>query len=533
MDDNESIRIDNSKRFSPIWIVPIIALVVGAWLGLNAISEQGPIIQISFDNASGIAVEKTEIRYKDVKVGKVTGLRLSADLKTVYVTAEMSRDIKPHLSENTRFWVVRPQISFSRISGLSTLLSGVYIEMDPGESGKYTKSFSGLEQPPPIDSDTPGKMYILRSQTLGSVQQGSPVYFREIKVGEVTNFYIDENDGWIEINVFITAPYDRWVNERSRFWNISGIKVSIGAEGINAETGPLSSLILGGIAFDEGPLQNSPAKEESYFYLYPNYTAVLDGDYTLKYPYVLHFKESVRGLKLGSTVEYKGIKVGKVTQIELYDIEDKSEYGVNVFIEIEPQRFDPLRMFNREEMDKQINDRIKQGLRAQLKISSLLTGALFIDLVKDAKSEGMMIDNMSIPAIPTITGQHKALTDQITHITQKLDQFPVSEIGKDIQASLSSIQRILTVVEENKTADHFVDIMQEFKVASKKLTKTLDEADKLIQSTNTIVNPDSEFQYELLRMIEEVRKAARSIDTLSTTLHEKPEAVIFGKGEEK
>lgn len=532
MNETSSIRVDSSKRFSPIWIVPLVALIVGVWLGIRALAEQGPVIQIAFDNASGIAVEKTEIRYKDVNVGKVIGLRLSDDLKTVFVTAEMSKEVKSHLSENTQFWVVRPQISLSRISGLSTLLSGVYIEMDPGEVGSYTKNFSGLEQPPPIDSDTPGQMYILRSQTLGSVQQGSPVYFREIKVGEVTNFNIDENDGWIEINVFVTAPYHRWVNKRSRFWNISGIKVSFGADGIDAETGPLSSLLLGGIAFDEGPLRNAPADEKSYFYLYPNYTAVLDGDYTLKYPYVLHFKESVRGLRLGSTVEYKGIKVGRVTQIELHDIGNDEEYGVNVYVEVEPQRFDPLSLLDREEMDAEISKRIKQGLRAQLKISSLLTGALFIDLVSDNKSTGLTLADTNVPAIPTITGQYAELTEQITQITHKLDKFPISEIGKELHGSLSSIQRILAVVEENKTADHLVDILQEFKQASKKLTQTLDEADKLIESANNAVHPDSEFQYELIRMMEEVRKAARSIDTLSTTLHEKPEAVIFGKGKQ-
>ncbi len=532
MNDKSSIRIDDSKRFSPIWIVPLVALVVGVWLGVKALAEQGPVIQIAFDNASGITVEKTEIRYKDVRVGRVTGLRLSDDLKTVFVTAEMSKEVKSHLSQNTQFWVVRPQITLSRISGLSTLLSGVYIEMDPGEVGKYSKTFRGLEQPPPIDSDTPGKMYILRSRTLGSVQQGSPVYFREINVGEVTNFKIDENDGWIEVNVFITAPYHRWVNKRSRFWNISGIKVSVGADGIDAETGPLSSLLLGGIAFDEGPVRNTPAEEKSYFYLYPNYTAVLDGDYTLKYPYVLHFQESVRGLRLGSTVEYKGIKVGKVTQIELQDTGKNSDYGVNVYVEIEPQRFDPLRLLDREEMDDEINQRIDQGLRAQLKVSSLLTGALFIDLVSDARNEGLMLADSRVPAIPTIKGQYTELTDQITHITQKLDNFPITEIGEELHTSLSSIQRILTVVEENKTADHLVDIMQEFKQASKKLTQTLEDADKLIQSTNNMVNPDSEFQYELLRMMEEIRRAARSIETLSTTLHEKPEAVIFGKGKQ-
>ena len=533
MSDQETLTIDSSKHISPIWVVPLIALLIGIWLSFKAISEQGPVIQITFNNASGVTVEKTEIRYKDVKVGKVTGLRLSEDLSTVHVTAEMNKHVKSHLSENTRFWVVRPQISLSRISGLSTLLSGVYIEMDPGDSGDFSNRFSGLEQSPPIDSETPGRSFILRSQTLGSIQQGSPIYFREINVGEVTSYHIDEEDGWIEINVFITAPYDRWVNTRSHFWNISGIKVSVGADGINAETGPLSSLILGGIAFDEGPLRNAPAKAESYFYLYPNYNAVLDGDFTLKYPYVLHFKESVRGLKLGSTVEYKGIKVGKVTQIELLSLDHVSEFGVLVYVEIEPQRFDPLRLIDREEMNKEINALIEQGLRAQLKISSLLTGALFIDLVEATNDSGLTLADSDVPVIPTITGQHKELTDQITQITNKLDKIPINDIGNDLQASLNSIHKILAKVEENKTADHFVDVMADFKNASSKLTETLDKANRLIDSAEHTVAPEGELHYELLRMMEEVRKAARSIETLSTTLHEKPESLIFGKGEER
>ena len=533
MTESNTLSIDKSRHISPIWVVPVIALIIGIWLSYKAISEQGPVIEITFNNASGVTVEKTEIRYKDVTVGKVTDLRLSKDLSTVHVTAEMSKEIKPHLSKNTRFWVVRPQISLGKISGLSTLLSGVYIEMDPGENDVYTNKFKGLEQSPPIDSDTPGKSFILRSQTLGSIQQGSPIYFREINVGEVTDYKIDENDGWIEINVFITAPYDKWVNERSRFWNISGIKVSLDAEGVNAETGPLSSLILGGIAFDEGPLRNAPAEEKSYFYLYPNYNAVLDGDYTLKYPYVLHFKESVRGLKLGSTVEYKGIKVGRVTQIELYGLKDVSEFGVTVYIEIEPQRFDPLRLLDREEMNIEIDSLIQKGLRAQLKISSLITGALFIDLIEVENDDGLMMVSDGIPSIPTVTGQHKELTDQITQITNKISKLPINKIGSDLQASLTAIHNILSQVEENKTADQFVEVMTEFKSASTKLTQTLDSANNLFESTKSTVSPEGELHYELLRMMEDIRRAARSIDTLSTTLHEEPESVIFGKGNEK
>ena len=531
LSDQTTIEISQSNRISPIWIVPIIALLIGLWLGAKELSEKGPVITIAFNDAAGIAVEKTEIRYKDVKIGKVTNLRLSKNLKTVYVTAEMDDDIEPHLSVNSRFWVVHPQISINRVSGLSTLFSGVYIAMDPGEEGEYISEFTGLEQPPSIHSDTPGSQFILRSQRLGSVNPGSPIYYREISVGEVTSYKIDENDGWIEINIFIPAPYDRWVNKHSRFWNVSGFRLDIGADGITAETGPLTSLLLGGIAFDEGPIVNMPAEEKSYFYLYPNYDAVIEGNFTLKHPYVLHFKESVRGLKIGSPVEYKGIKVGKVTQIELHSQNEHSEFGVNVYINVQPQRFDSVRLVKREVMNKEIEAMIKRGLRAQLKTSSLVTGSLYVDLIENVKEEGLVLADTSIPSIPTIPGQYEQLARQLTAITNKIDQFPLNDIGEELKTSLISVRKILSEIEKNDTAEHINELVLDMQQTSKNLTNTLNNTDQLIQSTTTMINPDSELHYQLLRMMEEVRKAARSIETLTTTLHRKPESVIYGKGD--
>ena len=529
MNDQNTIEISPSKRISPIWLVPIIALLIGLWLGLKEISEKGPIITIAFDDAAGIAVEKTEIRYKDVKIGKVTELRLSKDLNTVFVTAEMDNDIEPHLSSNSRFWVVRPQISINRVSGLSTLFSGVYIAMDPGEQGKFISEFTGLEQPPSIHSDTPGSLFILRSQQLGSVHPGSPVYFREISVGEVTSYNIDENDGWIEINIFIPAPHNRWVNKHSRFWNVSGFKLDIGADGITAETGPLTSLLLGGISFDEGPIANTPAEEKSYFYLYPDYDAVLEGNFTLKHPYVLHFKESVRGLKVGSPVEYKGLKVGEVTQIELHSDINDTELGVNVYVNIEPQRFDSVRLVKREVMNKEIATMIKRGLRAQLKTSSLVTGSLYIDLVESIEEQGIALSNSSLPSIPTIPGQYEQLARQMTQITKKLNQFPLDDIGEELKTSLTSIRKILVDIEQNDTTGDIDDLVLEMQRTTQKLTATLNSTDELIQTADNMIKPNSELHYELIRMMEEVRRTARSIEILTTTIHQKPESLVFGK----
>ncbi|MEM8844243.1 MAG: MlaD family protein [Pseudomonadota bacterium] len=532
MSEPKTLTIEDKKYISPVWVIPIVAILIGLWLGYKSLSEKGPVISITFDNASGVAVSKTEVRYKDVTVGKVTEVTLSDDLKTVKIKAEMDKEMKHHLSPETRFWVVRPQVTIGKISGLSTLFSGVYIAMDPGPKGPFTKRFTGLENPPPIDSEIKGKTFVLRARTLGSIQQGSPIYFRQIKAGEITSFHLDEKDGWVEIEAFVTEPYAQWVNKRSRFWNVSGFNISINASGIEAQTGSLTSLIQGGVAFDEGPVKNNPAADKSYFYLYSNYKAVLDGDYTVKYPYVLHFKESVRGLTAGATVEYKGIKVGRVTNVELQNIQDVREYGVNVFIEIEPQRFDPNKLINQNQMNQEVKNLIDQGLRAQLQIGSLLTGALYVDLIERKDEAGMMMtDNRSdIPEIPTVLGQHKKLTEQLSDITDKINKFPIDQIGNELSASLGSLQRILATLEEKDTADAFADTINALKETSQKLDQAAENGNRLMQSLDGTLAQDGKFMYELETMMEEIRRAAQSLESLTTTLNEEPDALIFGKG---
>lgn len=539
MVEQTTIEIDQSNRISSIWIIPVLALVVGLWLGVKELNERGPNIEMTFLNASGVMVEKTKIKYKDVDIGKVTGLRLSDDLSKVYVSAEMSKDIAPHLSESTLFWVVRPTVSVAGVSGLSTLFSGVHIAMDPGERGKPTDSFEGLEQPPAIRSDTPGKVFTLRAQELGSVSEGTPVFFREIRVGEVTKYSIDQQDGWIEISIFIPEPYARWVNKRSRFWNISGLKINVGTDGISAEAGPLSSLILGGIAFNIGSLENTPADEGSYFFLYENHDAVIEGSFRLKYPYVLHFNESVRGLKVGASVEYKGIKVGNVTQVELHGDSESSAFGVNVYINIEPQRFDSTNLVKREVMDAEIRMRIEHGLRAQLKTSSVVLGALYVDLVEQPDESGLVLSNNTseIPSIPTIPGQFHELTRQLTAMVERLDKLPVTKIGNDLKASVTSIRNIMTKIDRNNTADNIDQLLVSVKNSSEKLnvalgnlSSTLDSTNQFIKTSEDVIDPTNQLHFELIRMMEEVRKAARSVDTLTTNLQNNPESLIFGKG---
>src|SRR4051794_41743491 len=206
------------RRFSVVWLVPLVAAAIAAWLAVTTLREQGPTVSIVFKTAEGLEAGKTKVRYKDIEVGTVQDVRLSDDLKEVVAVAELRKQAEPFMTEGTRWWVVRPRVGASGVSGLGTLISGAYIGLDPGQ-GKRTLSFTGLEEPPPMTSDVPGRRFALHADGLGSVDQGSPVYYRGLQVGQVLSSTLDENRRTFTFEVFVDAPHDGLVRDASRFWN--------------------------------------------------------------------------------------------------------------------------------------------------------------------------------------------------------------------------------------------------------------------------------------------------------------------------
>ncbi len=249
--------VETRRRFSIVWLVPIVAVCIGAWLVYKAKSEQGPLVSITFSAAEGVVAGKTKVKFRDVQVGMVETVELSRDLSEVTVTARLARELEGHLTEETSFWVVRPQLTGGQVSGLDTLLSGVYIGIDPGNGRSPGRHFRGLEVPPAIQIKTAGRHFVLEADSLGSLGAGSPIYFRRLKAGQVTSFHLSKGGTHVAIRVFIDAPFDKLVNDRARFWNVSGISVSMTAEGIKVRTESLSAILAGGIAFD------TPAKLDS------------------------------------------------------------------------------------------------------------------------------------------------------------------------------------------------------------------------------------------------------------------------------
>ena len=379
--DLPEAAVQTKRQISIVWLIPVIAMLIGSWLAYKGLSEKGPTVTISFESADGLEAGKTKVKYKDVEIGQVETIRFNADLSRVLVTAELVKEAGPYLKENTRFWVVRPRVTASGVSGLGTIFSGAYIGMDPGKEGESARRFQGLEIPPVVTTGMPGRDFLLKANTLGSLDIGAPVYYRQIQVGQVIGYDLDEKGKFITIKAFINAPHHKLVRKNTRFWNASGFDLKLDASGIKLNTESLVSIMMGGIAFDTPTSLEAggPAKEGHVFRLYESRESIFERTYTQKAHYVLHFEGSIRGLTVGAPVEFRGIKIGEVVDIKAEFNQETLTPRITVLIETEPQRWETM---GETTLDNkaQIETLVAKGLRAQLKTGSLLTGQLFIDV---------------------------------------------------------------------------------------------------------------------------------------------------------
>jgi paraquat-inducible protein B len=516
---------------SLVWIVPIVALLIGAWLGIKAIREQGPTITITFAGAEGLEAGKTRIRYRDVEVGQVEAIGLTPDLTRVQVTARMVKNLAPYLTEETRFWVVRPRISGGSVSGLGTVLSGAYIGVDVGHGGQPSEEFTGLEVPPVVTVGQPGRHFRLTAESLGSLDIGAPVYFRQIRVGQVVGYGFGADGRSVDIQIFVEAPHHTRVTENSRFWNASGIEVSLGAQGLKVDTQSMVSILSGGIAFDlphEGEEPGDEAAEDASFRLYENRGDILEKRYTIRTYWLLLFDESVRGLSVGAPVELFGIKVGEVVDLDLeFDTRSK-RFQVPVLVAIEPER---IRAANREEALQQIKRDPatfmkvlveERGLRAQLQSGNLLTGQLMVSLVfvPDApRITTWMRDGHRV--VPTVPGQFQRLQESLTRIVARIEQVPFDRIGAELAATLVEARQTL---QATATLTGRLD-----RETAPQLEATLVRLEQTLAELQAVAGREAPLPAQAGRTLEELSLTLRALRDLADTLEHRPQSLIFGK----
>ena len=506
-----------------IWIIPIIAALIGGGLAVNALLQRGPTITVSFKTAEGLVAGKTMIRFKDVEIGTVTAIDLAPDRGSVIATAQLTKTAKDLLVEDTRFWVVRPQITGSSITGLSTLLSGAYIGVDVGKAEKSARTFVGLETPPIVTSGLPGREFVLHTEQLGSLGIGAPVYFRRIRVGEVVAYALDPGGKNVTLKAFINAPYDQYVTTSTRFWHASGIDVTLNSSGIKIDTQSIATLIAGGIAFQAPPNLpvGEPAPVDAAFTLAANHTEAMRPPVTQVQRFLLYFDQSVRGLTPGATVEFRGIPLGEVTAVGLAFDPASVTFRIPVEIAFYPERIQaeyrkgtaPASSagFSRTVLDTLV----KRGLRAQLKTGSLLTGQLYVSLdVFPAAPPATLNWTQDPVVLPTTPGGLVAIEEKLGAVAAKLEQVPLDKIGKDLQTTIETANKLLARID--------ADLVPAART-------TLQDASRVLGTADGALAPDALLQQNLRGALSEVSQAAAALRDLANYLEQHPESLIRGK----
>jgi paraquat-inducible protein B len=541
--------VHTKRSFSIVWFVPLVAVLIGAWLVFKTLSERGPTITITFKTAEGLEAGKTKIKYKNVEVGQVESIDLSEDLSHVLVTAKLVKGAESYLTENTRFWVVRARIAAGEVSGIGTLFSGAYIGLDPGQGGEPTREFLGLETPPIVTTHLPGRQFTLRSENLGSLDVGSPIYFRQIKVGEVVQYELDEDDKAIILKIFIHAPHHTLVRKNTRFWNAGGIDLTLDARGIKVDTQSIVSIFSGGIAFDTPPSlePTAPAETGEVFTLYKNREATQEASYTKKTYWVLNFQESVRGLTTGAPVEFRGIKIGEVVDIKVQLLVDELSFRIPVLIEIEPDRIALVDAENHdsskkgmldEEKTRFIDTLVEKGLRAQLRPGSLLTGQLYIDfdIHRDAPPQKIVYGG-EYPEFPTVPAPLEKIRTSVTRIINNLEKMPLEQISNNLQETIQGANKLINSAELYGTIEALNLTLKQTQKLAQNINKSLmPEAIATLKQTRDSLVPAkhalesvSPVTPDLQQTLVEITRAARAIRSLADYLERHPNALLYGK----
>ncbi|KWR75016.1 PqiB family protein [Cupriavidus sp. IDO] len=517
---------------SLVWLIPLVAAVVGLSLLINTLASRGPEITVTFRTAEGLTPGKTPVRYKDVDIGLVKTARLAADRSHVIATIALTKDARSFAVADTRFWVVRPRFAMSGVSGLETLLSGAYIGVDAGKSGETTRSFTGLEVPPTVTADASGRQFVLRAQDLGSLDIGSPVYYRRVQVGHVVAYQLEPNGRDITLRVFVNKPYDKLVSADTRFWHASGVDLKLDANGLKLSTQSLVTVMLGGLAFQapEHSTAHAAAAENTEFLLAADQSeAMKEPEELAPALAVLNFDQSVRGLSPGAPVDFRGVTVGQVRSIGIEYQRDKKAFRMPVVVELYPSRMGLREKDVADDTRKLaiVHSLVQRGMRAQLRTGNLLTGQLYValDFFPKAPLPADPDLNAPLPELPTTPGTFDELQAKLGDIVTKIGKVPFDQIGQDARTAMVSMNRML-VKADKLVAQVNGDVAPQVVAALQDVRRTLATA-------NGALAPDASLQQDTRRMMQELTQTAVSLRTLTDYLERHPEALLQGKREEK
>lgn len=544
MSEHGRPKVSQKAGISIIWLIPLVTAIVGGWLVVRTVIDDPPTATLTFKTAEGIQAGTTAVKYKSVEIGTVEEIQFSEDFDHVELSITFRKGMEQFLRRNTRFWVVRPQFSLRGVSGLSTLLSGSYIEIDPGP-GSPQNHFVGLEEIPFVTRDDAGTQITLVTNDLGSLAGGSPIYYQGLYAGEVLGYELGSDAKSIYVHAFVRDPYNQLVRGNSRFWNASGLDVSLGADGIEVKTASLQALMFGGISF-ETPTSFEPVYadiENLIFTLYPDHDVIDEEAFTRKLQFVMYFKGSVRGLNPGAPVEFKGIQIGSVLDVKLEFNSEDTSFRIPVVVEIEPDRIVDRTAEADAPAANMLQTLVDRGLRARLSTGSLLTGQLYVELNMYPGTDIVYVgDNTTpYPELPTIPGVFEAMTESIQNFVGKLETVDIEAIGENILGILDGTNELLNKAESEQTVTDLQSSVRSLKnilrdVESADLSETIGAANEALKGINQtlemvdgVLKPNSPLQYNIIEVTSELEETARALRSLLEMLERQPQAIIFGR----
>lgn len=535
-------EVTPAQRVSSVWIIPLLAMALGGWLIFKHFNAVGPEITISFDTAEGLEANKTPVLCRSVEVGKVSSIRLAEDLENVLVQVKMEKGSEELLQGHPQFWVVRPRVGVGGISGLGTIVSGSYIQLDPGSEPEGVDAeeeestvFIGLEEPPVTSQAVPGLRITLEAKEADSLGPGAPISYHGYRVGQIEKADFDPDRRVMVYQAFVRSPYENLVTENVAFWDASGFRFEAGAKGVELRTGSIESIVSGGVAFAVPPEmeQGEPVKDGRLFKIYEDLEDVKTVELNERLPFLLQFDDSVRGLTEGASVEFRGIQVGRVSDISFEHRGSPSDVRVPVLVRLDPVQLRAIAPLEAANPVAGIEKAVEIGLRATLSTGSLITGQLFVELVidEDAPIERMRLVG-GLPTIPTQAGTFARLEEQVGDILKKVEKLPIESLLLTAEE---------TLVEFQTTAKAATQLTEDLKGSSVALEALLtsDEVTGIptdvrttlteLQRTLAGAGPDSVLFSDLGRTLEEFQTTLRSIKSLTDTVDNKPNSLIFGK----
>jgi len=537
-----------------MWLIPLLAVAIGAWLAWDTLSKRGPTITISFESGEGLQAGQSQLKFKDIVLGNVKSLDLTPDHTRVLVTVETTRKAEPLLTDSTIFWVVKPRLFAGNLEGLGTLASGSYIGMLPGQAaGKPRSEFVGREDPPVLETNVPGRTFELKASRVGTVSVGSPIFFRDLNVGTVLGWDIGDMVESVTIHAFVRAPYDSYVHDETRFWDASGLSVKLGATGVDIQLESLRALLLGGVAFETpASTKGTAASSEGHvFPLFADRESARAASYTRTIPLISYFNGSIKGLGPGSEVTMRGLMIGRVISAGLAYDASKEAIVAPVAYEIQPERILGIGMQIYKTPKEGVEAVIKRGLRATLQSSSLITGqqSVALDFVPDAPAATLVMEGTNF-VMPSMEGGGIAgLEASATDLLNKVNSIPFDQIGKNLNGILLAANGAVNDAETRRALADIANMLASAKdlvkhldtslsPAAKQLPevvaglqKTLVNASQLVQSLNNGYGDNTKFNRDLARLLLQANEALNSIRSLADLLARDPSALIRGRNE--